>query len=90
MATTPHLSPLMRDLAAIDALALSSNRQVGPPPIPVIRRIDDDPASGAVLPPIVSDPREPVASDHFRVSSPNRNRGNDDTTMRHRRLKRSR
>jgi hypothetical protein len=76
----------MEDLAAIDAIAAGS-RPLGGPPIPVVTRVDDH-ASGAALQPVISEPVETDASDHYRVSSPNRIRGQQDTTMRHRRVKR--
>jgi hypothetical protein len=79
-------SILMEDLAALDAINASANRQVGPPPIPVVTRVSGDhPASGADAA-IVSDPHESTISDHFRMSSPNRREA--DTKMRHRRVKR--
>lgn len=83
-------SLLMEDLAAIDAIVASNNRLgLGGPPIPVVTRVYSAPASGAVAAgPVMSDPVDAAVSDHYRTSSPNRNRDRDDTRMRHRRLKR--
>lgn len=53
------------------------SRPQGAPPIPVVTKVE----------PIVSDPAEGDVSDHYRYSSPNRNRSHSDTTMRHKRVK---